>query len=47
MSEIRLNLRKVAAGAACLPEREEAVIAMESICVQRKGKFEFSKFDFN
>ena len=30
MSEIRLKLRKVVAGAACLAEREEAVIAVES-----------------
>jgi len=30
MSEISKNLRKVAAGAACLVEREEAVIAVES-----------------
>jgi hypothetical protein len=30
MSEIRENLRKVAAGAACLAEREETVIAVES-----------------
>ena len=28
MSEVRLDLRRVAAGAACLAEREDAVIAM-------------------
>jgi len=36
MSEIRLNLRKVAAGAACLVERE-AVIAVEPETISKNG----------
>ena len=37
MSEIRENLRKVVAGAACLAEREEAVIAVEQRPFQKRG----------
>jgi len=37
MSEIRENLRKLAAGAACLAGREEAVIAVEQKPFQKRG----------